>query len=628
MRRTLLVISMFAIFTAAVAVVPVAAQAQSSECPATLPVSQIQSGDTGYGLTVARGTTPERFDVTVVDILENAIAPGLPLIVVEVDSPEISRVGGIWAGMSGSPVYVDGKLIGAVGYGFSFGPSKLGGVTPADAMLAVPDRPALSSDSLPDSVEIPGRLQSMARGDGLTTAQARSMGQLPVPVAVNGLSGEVFERFARSFERAYPNTTVVRSTGGTSTTPPAGGMVPGGNLAVSLAYGDYTAVGVGTATTVCNGIVTGLGHPMLHDGATRMGMHSASAVRIVDDPAGTPYKLVNAGPPVGTIDQDRLAAVAGRLGPVPAATAITSSITNTDTSDTTTGRTDSVAPNQLFAGVLNHGLINYYYLVFDDIGFAGTSEVSWTIEGRRADGSDWSVTRENRHASQFDLSSESLFETASTAQLLEDNPFESVVITDVDYRATAGSPYQAYDILARDVTVSTDGSDFAPALAGVSASPGSTLTVRVPMRPYRGEVTTVDVELDVPTDASGWGSLVVGNPQEGGGDMLDCLYDPDYCAGPPADDFDDLVDSITSRSRADDLSVALILYPDFDEAEEFDETEELDEADEFGPGFDQADEFGPGFDEPVEPIASASQRLDQVVRGRTEFPVVVEAGGP
>ena len=610
MRRILFGVSLFALVAVSVGLEPTPALAQpahvasATNCPATLPVSQIRTGDTGYGLTVSRGNTPEPFDVRVIDVLSDAIAPGIPLIVVEVDSPEITRVGGIWSGMSGSPVYIGGKLIGAVGYGFSFGPSKLGGVTPAAAMLAVPDRPALSAASLPQEIELSGQVQSLARTEGFTTAQARSMGQLQVPVGVSGLSGEKFTRFADAFERANPNTTVFRSTGGTATAAAAGTIVAGGNLAVSLSYGDFSAVGVGTATTVCNGVVTGFGHPLIYDGATRMGMHSANAVRIVDDSVFGPYKLANAGPPVGTIDQDRLAAVAGRLGPLPATTAVTSRITNADTGRTTVGRTDSVTPNQLFASVLIHGWVNYDYLVFDDWGFAGTSEVAWTMRGLRADGTPWSVTRNNRHASRYDLSSESLFEAAVTAQMLEDNPFEDVEVTDIDYRASAGSPYAAYDIVAGDVTVSTDGSVFTSARLGVSPAPGGTLTVRVPLRQHRGAVETVEVELDIPNTASGWGSLVVGNPQEGDGDIFDCLYDPDYCQGPVADDFGDLLEGITSRGRSDDLSVSLLLFPDFDED----------------------GEFGPGFDEPIPPVASASVRLDEVVRGRAEFSASVEGG--
>ena len=610
MRPVLLTITLFALVASSVGLAPGAALAQSTpttaamNCPATMPVSQIRAGDTGYGLTVARGTTPESFDVLVGDVLADAIAPGMPLIVVEVDSPEIRRVGGIWSGMSGSPVYIGGKLIGAVAYGFSFGPSTLGGVTPAAAMLAVPDRPTLSAASLPDEIDMSGRVQSLARTAGVTTAQARAMGQLQVPVGVSGLHGEKFTRFANAFERAHPNTQVVRSTGGTATGAAAGSIVAGGNLAVSLSYGDVSAVGIGTVTTVCNGVVTGFGHPMLFDGATRMGMHSATTVRIVDDAVFGPYKLANAGPPVGTIDQDRLAAVAGRLGPRPATTAVTSRITNADTGTTTVGRTDSVAPDQLFASVLLHGWVNYDYLVFDDWGFEGTSEVSWTMRGLRADGTPWSVTRDNRHASRYDLSSESLFEAAITAQTLDDNPFEDVTVTEVDYRATGGSPYAAYEIVAGDVMVSTDGSTFYSARLGVSATPGGALTVRVPLRQYRGAVETVEVQLDVPNTAAGWGALVVGNPQEGDGDLFDCLYDPEYCQGPVADDFDDLLDGITSRSRSDDLTVSLLLFPEFDDG----------------------GEFGPGFDEPIAPVASVTRRLDEVVRGRAEFQAVVEGG--
>lgn len=94
------------------------------------------------GLTVEKGTVPDPFTATVLGVVENGIAPDLDLIIVDTDSPAIQRAGGIWAGMSGSPVYAqDGRLIGAVAYGLSAGPSPIAGVTPAEDMYAVLDRP-------------------------------------------------------------------------------------------------------------------------------------------------------------------------------------------------------------------------------------------------------------------------------------------------------------------------------------------------------------------------------------------------------------------------------------------------------------------------------------------------------
>ena len=87
------------------------------------------------GLTVSRGTEPEEFTGTVLGVLTDGISPGVDMIIADLDSPAIDAAGGIWQGMSGSPVYAeDGRLLGAVSYGLSYGPSPIAGITPFEAM--------------------------------------------------------------------------------------------------------------------------------------------------------------------------------------------------------------------------------------------------------------------------------------------------------------------------------------------------------------------------------------------------------------------------------------------------------------------------------------------------------------
>ena len=100
------------------------ASAAPGECPTIKETSDLSAGMTGTGWTVSQGTTPEEFDVTVLGVLPDAIAPGRDMIIVETSSPAIDAVGGIWFGMSGSPVYVGGELIGAVAFGLTFGPRR------------------------------------------------------------------------------------------------------------------------------------------------------------------------------------------------------------------------------------------------------------------------------------------------------------------------------------------------------------------------------------------------------------------------------------------------------------------------------------------------------------------------
>ena len=105
-----------------------AQSAPGSACPAPYPVQSLTKGAPVTGLTVGEGTQPDGFTGEVIGVLDNGIMPGLDMILVRLTSTEINRVGGIWSGMSGSPVYAaDGRLIGAVSYGLAAGPSKVAG---------------------------------------------------------------------------------------------------------------------------------------------------------------------------------------------------------------------------------------------------------------------------------------------------------------------------------------------------------------------------------------------------------------------------------------------------------------------------------------------------------------------
>jgi len=105
--------------------------AGATECPSTIPASAALDGMVGQGLTVVHGTTPQPFRVKVLGVLANGIGAGRDLIIVEVSDLTghhvVDRGGGIWAGMSGSPVYLNGELLGAISYGFTSAPSRIGG---------------------------------------------------------------------------------------------------------------------------------------------------------------------------------------------------------------------------------------------------------------------------------------------------------------------------------------------------------------------------------------------------------------------------------------------------------------------------------------------------------------------
>ena len=215
------------------------------DCATPFPVADLVADQAVTGLTVSKGTTPDAFTGEVLGVLKDGIAPGLDMVMVRLTHPEIDRVGGIWAGMSGSPVYAeDGRLIGAVAYGLAFGPSPVAGVTPFEDMNDYLPTP-------PVTLRISSKAAAkIAAGSEVTRAQAsQGFAQLPMPTGVAGIRAE---RLAKTRGRPYLDR--MRPRAGTTSAAAVGAdtVVAGGNLAMTASYGDITIGGVGTATSVCD----------------------------------------------------------------------------------------------------------------------------------------------------------------------------------------------------------------------------------------------------------------------------------------------------------------------------------------------------------------------------------------
>ena len=161
----------------------------------------------------------------------------------------------------------------------------------------------------------------------------------------------------------------------------------GGNIAAALAYGDITAAGVGTATSVCDGRVVGFGHPMTFGGTTTLSLHPADALYVQEDPLGAPFKVANIGDPAGTITDDRLTGITGGFGELPETTTITSTVTMGER--TREGSTYVNIPAAGAEMTFNEHLANHDRVVDGITG--GSAEQDYTITGTDADGSPFEI---------------------------------------------------------------------------------------------------------------------------------------------------------------------------------------------------------------------------------------------
>lgn len=527
------------------------AAAAPSPCPTFFPVKDLVKDQALSGLTVESGTTPAPFDAKVLGVLADGIAPGIPMIIVRTDSPAIERVGGIWYGMSGSPVYSgDGRLVGAVSYGLSFGPSQIAGLTPAWAMRRLLKLGTSTPGSRPDrSVALPRALRQEVVASGAASASEADGGltQLQIPLGVSGLHGKHLTKAAHRLERKLPGTHVYAAGAvhkGTAGSP--ADIVPGGNFAVALSYGDLTIGGVGTTTAVCGTKVLNFGHPAFWTGASMpTSAHSADAITIQDDDVFGPYKLANLGGVVGTVDQDRIAGIRAVLGAGPATIPIKSDVASTDTGEQRKGATyDNVLEELPFIAAF-HTLINLDR-VNDRIG-EGTAALHWVATGTRADGSPWRLERRNVFASQWDVTIESIWEMYEYLYRIVDNPYEAVTVGSVHVDGTVSAAYNAEQIDKVQVR-QPDGTWVTPGeKSQVVAVAGQPLQVRVLLTHYRSTSDrTVQLELAVPSGmAGGYGRAYV----TGGGGR----------SGKKVTDFATLLSGLRARPKNNEVTALLTL---------------------------------------------------------------------
>jgi hypothetical protein len=527
---------------------PAGAMAAPPPCASILPLSSVEAGMLGTGWTVASGTTAESFDAEVLGVVPSLIAPGRDVIIAEISGPVVDGRG-VWAGMSGSPVYdADGNLIGAVAYSFAYGPSMIAGLTPASDMariLTYAGRPL--ADRIASRVKLP--LSMLKKISAATSTPLPKLGdtltRLRTPVSVSGVSpermGRVKKMLRRNNVRAIPYSG---SAVGVSSVSSIDELNPGDNFAAAFSYGDLTIAGIGTTTYVCDGQALAFGHPFLLNGRTTLGASGANAIAIVTDPIFGAFKFANLEGVAGTVDQDRFAGIRAVDG-APSAIPITSGVTSIDTANARSGETDVVLESEFSYLAFIH-LFSNIDTVFDEIG-AGSSTVAWEIHGTRADGTPFEFTRMNLYTSEYDLSIESAIEMWIDLDLMQYNPFEKIHFTGVQATASVQDTVNEYTISAlrvcrRGVCEETD---------RIPARPGQTIHLQAVLTPSDGsEDELVDLSLTVPSDARFGGLVTVEGAPEG---LEFCLYDE--CGASNVDSFDKLLKSL-KRQRANNVLMA------------------------------------------------------------------------
>lgn len=426
-----------------------------------MPPSDVREGMRGVAKTVVQGDTIEEFDVNVLGVLQQR-GPSGDLILVKVSGPVIEKTGGIAQGMSGSPVYIDGKLVGAIGYGWGFADGTVGMVTPIGDMLklwALPDKAA--HDEAP-SVEPP-------------------LIPMGTPLMAAGFTPESLQYLTQKLAPFGLQPQATAGAGNYDAAPHA--LQPGSAVAVTLVTGDLKLGAIGTVTYADENRIVAFGHPFLKRGELDYFMHNSYIFTVVPS-VNSAFKIGSIGSEIGKIYQDRGAGIAGIEGRAPKAVAMQVNVTDRDT------QTDRAANVRM---VEDHDLTpilaatTAYDLVKKTIDRGGRGTVKLSYEFLPQDTSLPTFKRDNMYYSAKSVSERSVDELYNVLEALAKNPFQKYALRGINLSLSLTEDKEVAEIID------------AKARPGI-VSPGDIIYVNVKLRPYRGEVVSKTLAFTVPAD--------------------------------------------------------------------------------------------------------------------------------
>ena len=469
-----------------------------------MPLSQIKPGMTGYAKTVFSGTKITPFEISVIGVLPRKTSPK-NLIVIEVKDEYVRAHGGIAAGMSGSPVYIDGKLIGAIGYGWTFADSNLGMVTPIEEMVQamewkdeipdfkippVPLEKPLSADVKPKPAAKDKTAQKTktdkkpeVAGEPKLPAEGKLKKKM-MPLMVDGIS----ERMSKRLEKQFGVEVVPFGTKAEAGSPVNLGWKPepGAAIGAALAWGDFSAGGIGTLTALSkDGRFIAFAHPMFNRGAVSYAMTEAGIVKIIPSLTSS-FKLGYIDSIAGVITQDRPQAIGGRLGRLAAAYSYTVNFKDADTGRSATKRFQTVADPFIGPELGATGIVGLIDAEWSRKG-QGTAMLTYSVDGGNMKPA-WA--RRDIFFSEKDIVKSLQKEVEAMNKVIAHNKFREI------------APY--------GVTVNVELTQ-EPRIVYVEKieirdkkelySPGDKLTVDVTFRPWRKDAVVKTFELTVPENA-------------------------------------------------------------------------------------------------------------------------------
>jgi hypothetical protein len=479
------------------------------------PVDELKAGMVGVGRTVFEGERLDEFKVHILGVLRNVIGPSRDLILARLEGGPLANTGVI-AGMSGSPVYIDGRLVGAVSYSLgTFSKEPIAGITPIAEMIEAATLPGprrqlarvelkmpLSPENLRDSLRqafswarpfanSPNDVQFFG-GTDFNASIGTMLRPIATPLSMGGFDASAIEPLASAF-REQGFVPVMAGAGAQA--PPRSGDAGGGNalrpgdpIGVALMSGDLSLGATGTVTHVDGSKVYGFGHPFYNLGPTQFPMTRAYVHTLLPSLFSS-MKIASTGEVIGTIQQDRFTTIAGTLGKGPALIPISVTLT----SDRGTKKTFKM-------GVVNDQMFTPLLAYLSIVNTLGSYErqygtASFVVKGSATVKKYGDVSFEDLFTGDQPSVGAAAYVVAPINFLLR-NAFEDVEIEAVNLEIESTEQ-------PRMATLERAWID------SIRPKPGTTVPLKVLLRTYRGEEITRTLPLEIPSNAQGTLQILV-----------------------------------------------------------------------------------------------------------------------
>jgi SpoIVB peptidase S55 len=476
----------------------------------TFPVDEVKPGMVGIGRTVFEGDRLEEFKVHIIGVLRNSIGPRRNLILAKLEGGPLANTGVI-AGMSGSPVYIDGRLVGAVSYSLGqFSKEAIAGITPIDEMTADATLPGprrqvarvdlqmpLTQDSLraslrqafawirpfadsPSDVQVFGD-QSVSAGIGTM------LRPIATPLSFGGFDPGVIDPVVSAFRdqgfvtiMAGSEQLALAQSQSNGSRGPA--LRPGDPIGVGLMNGDFEVGATGTVTEVDGTRVYAFGHPFYQLGPTQFPMTRAHVFTVLPSLAAS-QKIASTGEVVGIVSQDRATTIAGTLGPGPSMIPVT--LTLSSERGTRKSFKIGIVRDQLFTPLLAYVAILNTLTSYERQNGVATYALKGAATLKKYGTVDFEDLFTGDQPSVGAAAS-----VVAPINLLMRNAFESVDIESLNLEIDASEQ-------PRSATLERVWVD------GTRVKAGGTATLKVLLRTYRGDEITKDVTIQIPPNARG-----------------------------------------------------------------------------------------------------------------------------